>query len=499
VIHAFAMMLAASHWPMQVGGRWEMTSAFNKKPMVFEVTGELNGVFRVRWENPWVQAEFGFKPAAGRVDLASLDMGQGIFAMPEGTVYFDFEKPEGGSWSNALGTITVVGKPRAVQTPSGKYENCIEIRARDTKGSDTFWTFAPGVGPVRFGQGRGAFLLANYRVEQPAPAAPTVSAGSKRWIAIDANPPPNEGYSRASKENRAKMARQAGANFLYYAPKWNELEPSEGRYQTAELEERFAVAQQNGWPVALNIRTVDTNQRSMPGAYARWDFGDPKTADRLTALLRKVAELGGGQVRWLTIGNEANDYFKSRKGEIRGYEQLLRRVIPAARELFPGVEVSVNFTWYAMGDLSRDYKPLVSLCDFVSLTYYPLNADLTFRPPGNTDGDIANMVRYAGGKRVFLQEVGYASSDKIASAGKQAEFITRMFAALRANPGVMAANFVWMSDLPDSVVEDLTKYYSLAGNSNFREYLATLGYFDKNGRAKPAWDVLRREAAAFTQ
>ncbi|MBM3738430.1 MAG: hypothetical protein FJW39_21830 [Acidobacteria bacterium] len=74
-----------------------------------------------------------------------------------------------------------------------------------------------------------------------------------------------------------------------------------------------------------------------------------------------------------------------------------------------------------------------------------------------------------------------------------------MFAALRANPGVMAANFVWMSDLPDSVVEDLTKYYSLAGNSNFREYLATLGYFDKNGRAKPAWDVLRREAAAFTQ
>jgi GH35 family endo-1,4-beta-xylanase len=369
-------------------------------------------------------------------------------------------------------------------------------------GADTYWTFAPGVGPVQFGQGGGAFFLARHNgtalaasapTQAPAPTAQTPSG--RTWIAIDANPPPNEGYSRQAKEVRARMAREAGATFLYYAPKWSEMEPSPGTFQFGELDEKIAIAEQNDWPVALNIRTIDTHRRSMPAAYEGLAWTDARMADRLADLLRQVSAHTRGRVRWLTIGNEVNDYFKSRKGEVGGYAQLVRRVSPLARQLFPGAEISVNFTWFAMGDLGRDYKALVDASDFVSLTYYPLNADISFRAPDTVGGDVANMARFAGGKRVFLQEVGYASSSRIASEQRQADFVANLFAALRANPSVVAANFVWMSDLPDSVVDDLTRHYDLERNSNFREYLATLGYFDKNGRAKPAWEVLRREAS----
>ncbi len=489
----------ASHWPMPPGARWELALK-DSAPMVFEVTRESGGFARVRWDNPWVKAEFGFRSRADAVELAELDMGQGVAPMPVGTVYFDFGRPIGTSWSNALGTISVAGRDLAVDAPAGRYRGCIEIRARDGKGVETFWTFAPGVGPVRFGRGAGAYLLSSYRqgggaVGEPrrpvvGPTPPVVQApGSKPWIGIDANPTPGEGYSTEAKRTRARMAREAGANLLYYAPKWKE-------FSSAEFDERIAAAAENGWPVALNLRIVDTHTRSMPAAVAELAFDDARMAAAVSDLIRDAAARAKGRVRWLTIGNEVNEYFKSRRGEVEAYARLLDRVAPVARKAFPNAKLSVNFSWFAMGSLGKEYAPLVSRCDFVSLTYYPLNADLTFRPPSVARGDIASMVRAAGGKKLFLQEVGYASSSRIRSSeAAQAEFLANAFAAFREQPDVLAANFVWMSDLPDSVVNDLAKYYALPGNANFREYLGTLGYFDKSGRAKPAWEVFRREAS----
>ncbi|HEU0119479.1 MAG TPA: beta-galactosidase, partial [Bryobacteraceae bacterium] len=383
------------YWPLEHGARWELQSG--REQMAFEVTGRDGDIYEVRWDNPWVKATFGFRVSGDKIMLATLDMGQGVVRMPADTAYFDFTRNQGESWSNVLGTITTLRRGGKVSAPAGSYSDTITIRARDTKKTDTFWTFAAGVGPVQFGEGRGAFLLTNYRpgaaAESSAPPTaredrrdrdrgrrpsprdpvqpPYSTPSGTTLVGIDANPSSNEGYSDNAKSERARIARKAGASFLYYAPKWNELEPREGKYNFSELDHKVAVAKENGWPIALNIRVVDTNNRAMPGPYQRWAFDDPKTAERLRRLITEMSSRLQGTVRWIEIGNEVNEYFKSHRGELAGYRKLLDQVMPDVRQKFPGAKFSVNFTFFAAPTLDREYGDLLSLCDFVSITYYP--------------------------------------------------------------------------------------------------------------------------------
>jgi len=81
------------------------------------VTGRDGDAYVVRWDNPWIKAQFRFVERGEQVLLAGLDMGAGNAPMPAGTVYFDFGMREGGSWSNGVGRMTVVSRDRHVATP----------------------------------------------------------------------------------------------------------------------------------------------------------------------------------------------------------------------------------------------------------------------------------------------------------------------------------------------------------------------------------------------
>ncbi len=522
------LLLAAAHsanaqeyWPLQTGSRWELQSG--GATMAYEVIGRSGETFQVKWDNPWVKATFGFRVSGAKILLDSLDMGQGVMTMPPDTAYFDFSKNPGESWSNVLGTMTVLRKS-TVNAPAGKYENAVTIRARDTKKTDTFWTFAPGVGPVQFGQGRDAFLLKSFRPggggsganaevsrrREPAPpdntrygrggSIPVAQRKGGVYIGIDANPAPPEGYADDAKLKRAGIARQAGASFLYYAPKWNELEPKEGKFNFAELDHKATVSKTNNWPISLNLRVVDTNNRSMPSFAQKRKFDDERNVKQFRSLLAEIAPRFDGRVRWLQIGNEVNEYFKNHRGELEAYRRFLEQVLPDAKRLFPEAAFSVNFTFFAAPALN-EYQDLLSLCDFVSFTYYPLAADLTFRPPSEAAGDFNLMLRAAGSKPVFLQEVGYSSAERLhSSEDQQAQFIRTVFHLLRQHRDrIFAAHFVWMSDLPNSVVESFTKYYKMGNSENFKAYLASLGYFDKQGKPKKAWQVFAEEAPKLGQ
>ena len=108
----------------------------------------------------------------------------------------------------------------------------------------------------------------------------------------------------------------------------------------------------------------------------------------------------------------------------------------------------------------------------------------------------------AGGKhKVLFQEIGCPSATRLnSSEERQGHFLEQAFHVLKENKDrIIAANILWMSDLPDSLVDQFGKYYSLPGNENFKAYLATLGLFDKQGKPKLAWKVFEREAQALAQ
>jgi hypothetical protein len=508
----------SDYLPLAVGNRWELALPAAPSPMVFEVTGRDGDSYVVRWDNPWIKATFRFRPTGDRVLMTGLDMGAGNAPMPAGTVYFDFGAREGGSWSNGLGRFTVVSRGERVNTPNGTYTDTIRIRATDQKGADTYWTFARGVGFVQFGEGGGAFRLASFRggsrttddrraETRPAPSpgggrAPAGGSGQGTLIGIDYNPTPQEGFEEPSKRRAFKRAVDAGLTYFKAMPTWSALEPRPGEYNFEEIDFAAGLAEEYDLPLYVNVRVIDTGNKSVPSAYAKLPFDDDRTVKALTAALQAAGRRARGRVRWLAIGNEVDSYLKSRDREIEQYARMFERVKGPASDAFGGAQVTVNVTADAVREFSRKFGPITRLGDYASFTYYPLNINFTMRDPSQAMGHVNDIMDAAGSQRVMFQEIGYASAERLGSSlEKQAQFYRNVFAALEKHGDrVIGANFLFMSDLPPKTVEELGDYYKLPFfKDNFKAYLGTLGLFDQQGRPKPAWDVFREQAQRFKQ
>lgn len=504
----------ADYLPLAPGARWELRSGSARNPMVLEVVDRQGSAYVVQWINPFITAIFRFEQRGGEVHMTGLDTGQGMAPIPESTVYWDFGRNRGSRWNSPVGTQTVASRGESVSTPSGTYRDTIEIETKDKDGKSMFWTFARGVGLVRWGRGRDAYLLTSYRpggaaappraVERPAappPRASVSAGGGPLFIGVDANPNDKHGGGKNGQLKAWADAYDAGMSIVHIAPKWDGFEKSAGKFDFDDATDAAGeFAGSHNLPIALNVRVIDTNQRSMPKAYEKWGFAEQRTADRLRAALRAFPDVYKRQTRVLAIGNEVDKYFGSHRGEIADYATLLRNVIDTARQEFPNAQLTVNFTFDGAPQMDQ-FRAITDLVDIASFTYYPLNADFTMKDPSVARGDIEQMIGAARGKRVYFQEIGYASADRLKSSpDKQAQFYENTFAALREHRAqVVGATFLFMSDLSRLVVEYLGVYYRAANSANFKAYLQTLGLTERNGTAKPAWDVFRREAQAIKQ
>ncbi len=332
-------------------------------------------------------------------------------------------------------------------------------------------------------------LLLAGSFQSPAQTSPL-------FIGLDANPPATEQYGPDAVKRSEQKAVDAGKTYMHMAPKWNDLEPEPGKYNFEGLDFDVALAEKDGLPIELGIRIIDTNQRAMPDAYKNWAWDDPRLAEKLVALLKAMGPRLKGNAKWVTIGNEVNPYFGDHKNEISQYVSLIKRVLPTVHEQFPRSLFAINFTSAAVPQLQNDFAPLVSLVDFLSLTYYPLNSDFTVKETSQIRGDLEKAIEASGKRKVLFQEIGCPSAKTInSSEAKQAAVFDQVFQVLKEHRNrVIAANILWMSDLPDSVVQHFGEYYHLANSENFKAYLATMGLFDKAGKPKPAWTMFEKEA-----
>src|SRR5262245_66235020 len=89
--------------PLGVGSRWELHARNATEPMVLEVIGRAGDAFVVRWINPFIKVTFRFVKDGQQIRLTGLDTGQGMGAIPEGTVYWDFALPKGREWKSPVG------------------------------------------------------------------------------------------------------------------------------------------------------------------------------------------------------------------------------------------------------------------------------------------------------------------------------------------------------------------------------------------------------------
>jgi len=511
-----------SYLPLDPGAQWELRSNASSQPMIFTVENSVGTrsddkagqVARVDWQNPWVKAKFIFRVAGKRVLLDGLDMGNGLATMPSGTTYFDFDERTGARWSNSVGSFSVATTDATVKAPAGTYAHCVEIVAIDAHGSKTFWFFAPGVGFVQFGEGSSAFQLARY-----SKAGGTGSLASEKsklsrdethptdvkiregglYLGLESNPTPAQGYSFDAKRQSAMMSSQAGSRLIFVGPKWEEVEPSPGHYNFNDVDERVKLAKATGSVVLLNLRLIDTSRKTVPAAYQGWDWDDQRLEAKLVDLFSALAQHTEGRARWVTVGNEVDTYLKEHEGEIEPYARMLAALSPYLHRDFPNAPLTVNFTSEGESEFRGRYRSIVDQTQIDSINYYPINRDFTFRDPSTCGRELQNIIAAATGHPIVFQEMGYPSSAKLGSSeDKQGQFLDAVLHVLAANAGrVQAASFNWRGDLPDSVVHDLTSYYKLGNNDNFREFLATLGWFHQDNTPKKIWYVFQKGAPTF--
>jgi hypothetical protein len=497
----------ARYLPLEVGRRWVLTSPRVGTPVRVEVMRREGEAFLLEFENPWSFHEYRVVERGGRI--LRLDRDAGAPKTDGPALLFDFSASQGTRWSNALGSMELVDRNLALDTSAGRIAGALRIRQKNLAGDVLSWTFAKDVGLVQFGEGdwafqldRGASRLAGGS-PSPAPAPPPTPdhrPGTDRvMLGLAATLPANQPFTVRNRIDRFEESLAAGVSFVYLSPKWDEVEPRKGRYDFDEVDFWVTQARRHGVPIVLNLRIVDTGALPRPSDLKGDAWDDDELRERLLALIDALVPRLEGSVRWFLVGNEISSYFGQRPGEVHAYTELWKAAAGRIRALVPGARVSASVTFDGLDALRGPLRELDQATDYLALTYYPLRSDFSMRPPRDVPSDFEAIERAAGDRKILLQEIGYSSSPvNRSSPAQQAEFYSLVFDQLgQRSTRIAAANFLWMSDLSDELVEEFGRYYKLPNVAAFKAYLKYLGLFDDRNQPKPAWEVFRSRGPAL--
>lgn len=498
---------ADSYLPLVPNSRWVLRSPDSPKPIVLQILRADGPNALLRFDNPWLTSDLELSVSGSRYYVTTLSINGHAAPMPPETLYWDTGAGERQKWSSAIGKMEMLSRHKTVSAMGRTFHDCIQIQETNKQGNKLYWTFAPDIGFVQFGEGKDAFILESVskdsgRVIAPPPeppSPPSRSAGhDKIRVALAANTFANESFNPKSVEDRFQQARKAGVNLVYLSPKWNEIEPDRGKFKVDDIRYQIAEAEHANLPAILHIRIVDTNQRAVPSDLMKRAWDSDEVSKRLDGLLDKVIPMLGGRVQYFLAGNEIDGYFKQHKDEIPAYARLLRRVKDKIRSRVPDAQLSISTTFDGVDSGDNFLRPIFDQTDFFAATYYALTPDFYVKDPAGAEADLQKYLRAAGSKKIFLQEVGYPTSPvNHSSVDKQADIFVRVLDFVAANQNhFIGVNFTFMSDFSDSVVKGFSSYYKMPGADRFSSFLKTLGMFDDQGRPKKSWTAFSEKVRA---
>ena len=327
---------------------------------------------------------------------------------------------------------------------------------------------------------------------ESCPVPPGPLSRSNRLLGIDVTIQQEGSYDDAF-----MVARNAGMEFTTLSLGWDELEPAPGQYADELLDAANAYYPATGTKLALTIAVIDTVTLRMPADLDGRSLGDPEVVSRFNSLLQRVLEgLPDVDVFVLSIGNEVDSYLGDDGLLWRQYTEFFRQAAEHARELRPGMDVGVKMQFHGLTrDAIEQAQALNEYSDVVLLTYYPLNADFTVRPPWQADEDLGKVAALYPDRVAMLLECGYPSGVGVGSSEElQADFVRQVFAAWDHRAlWLRAVCFTWLYDRSPGDLESFSRHYGV-GDEQPLEFLATLGLRTFDGRPKAAFDVLQTEA-----
>jgi hypothetical protein len=483
----------ANELPVKAGYKWVLNSAsYPGSPVVLEVTRTLITGTQYRFTTPWGISDYVLRKSGEQHSMSAYGTGAALMSISPALLYWDFTKPAGATWSNALGQFTVVSKTTTINANGRTFVGCTQIR-----NSSGLYTFAPGIGLVQFGEGPGAFLLDPTKTTVPLPNS-TKSQLLSGKIGLTPNRYAYEPFTYDVMMARLKQTVDAGSTLLVASGEWATLEPTTSQFQLSAAIDMVAIARSHNMPISYTLRVINTVARDVPADLATTAWDDAEMQRRLLSLVDALAPILKGQVKYITIGYEIDGYFAQRAGEVPAFTRLHKLAADRFRTLIPGVQVSTTFGHSALPLLQTTFAQLYSTLDYLALTYSPLRGDFTVQSPSVLTTDFQAFKQVAAHRKIVFQEIAFPTG--AASGGTpqlQADFFQRAFDALRQDNGQIAAmNFMMLSDLSNEDTDRFAAYFGLTTPA-FKSTIQTLGMFDGSGQPKAGWNVFRTNAPAW--
>lgn len=269
------------------------------------------------------------------------------------------------------------------------------------------------------------------------------------------------------------------------------------------------LATAQGIKLALTIRPVDIPGKTVPSDLASTRFNTAIMKTRFRKLLGFVlTRINVQNLTTIMVGNEINFYNPGADTNFwTDYGDFLADVRDYVHASHPGLKVGFTATYDGLTDATKtlalaknsvktmqDYAKRI---DVVGVTYYPLNADFTVKPPSVVDGDFQRLVDFAT-TELHIQEIGYPSGAANGSSEPmQKQFYCEVFNAWDKHrnriPQLAALR---MNDTARADAESTAKTYGLAANEAFIEYLRSLGLRRYTGEDKAAFTQLKAALTA---
>lgn len=338
----------------------------------------------------------------------------------------------------------------------------------------------------------GAVAVACDGGNTTPPDAPTFIPKGSRILSLDVRPAEHDDYTTA-----LNQARAIGVEQVTFALDWGTVETAPGQFDLTNVDIANTYYPQMGVKVAMSVRPVSTNYRTMPPDLMGLPLDDANVIARFNAWLDVLHEhLGGVALTGIYIGSEHDVSFGTDPVEWARWQRFWDQTRPHAKALWPTVPIGTEFTFESLTQFaSTETARSNADADVIVVSYYPLGSGFQVMPPAAVKSGFDQIASRYPNRKVHYNQIGYPSSATNGSNEElQRQFVAELFRAWDAHASsVDIVNIVWQTDLSQAEVEAFEELYNLHDPA-FAEYLRTLGLRTYAGADKPAWTELGARA-----
>lgn len=299
--------------------------------------------------------------------------------------------------------------------------------------------------------------------------------------------------------NAVNEVKQTGSSVNLTLLGGLELEPSPGKFAVKEKLGGFNYMAKtlNSTTNYFGVSLINTTRRDISADLITTPWTNPEMLERFSGLLDKIQmHLEVNPTQFL-VGNEVDVYFESHPDELASYLDFFKKARLLILEKYPSAQVGMSVTFEGLKkNRAKIIRQIIEAGDAAFFTYYPLSVNEQSNP--DYQQDIDEILETAGGKQVFLQEIGYSTLPlSVTSEQKQEEFFKFILPVIRQEPRITMAAIFAQHDIDPPMCQTLIKYYGFSKASGefkslFRDMICSLGLKTFDGKAKPAWNTVSR-------